>query len=353
MILDKSAFDAACQPGIRAALAASNLALRHAEQESFNLALDEKGDFLPGVSERRDCPLCAAPHESGAPVLRAHGMQLLRCSACRLVYSREVIRQAQDHQRYRADAPATAAFVALKENPVYRKLETTKAGYVIGQLSGFSETGKLLDIGASTGVVLEVARNMGWNAHGVEINAEAARQCQSQNLKVVCDAFPCAFPAEWNIEGKSGAEGFQAVVMLDILEHTALPRSFLSAVYRCLKPGGWLAVQVPNFRSLLLTIEGSRNNNICHGHWNYFESATLVDLLGREGFETRFLETYISELDKTLAYPRDCVAAAWEKLLGTPLDNPPPPPPQKLDANRLHREMLGYKLFGIFRKIPI
>jgi hypothetical protein len=30
-----------------------------------------------------------------------------------------------------------------------------------------------------------------------------------------------------------------------------------------------------------------------------------------------------------------------------------PPSPKKLDANRLHREMLGYKLFGIFREIPI
>jgi hypothetical protein len=137
-------------------------------------------------------------------------------------------------------------------------------------------------------------------------------------------------------------------VLLDVLEHIAEPHLFLTAVRQYLAPGGWLAVQVPNFRSLLLTIEGSHNNNICHGHWSYFESATLVELLGRNGFETRFLETYISELDRILAYPDAAIAAAWKTLLGVS-----PEQPRSLNANQLHTDMLGYKLFGLFRKLPV
>jgi hypothetical protein len=111
---------------------------------------------------------------------------------------------------------------------------------------------------------------------------DAARLCQSQNLKVVCAHSPARFPP------------------------------------------------------------------ICQGHWNYFESATLTALLGRQGFEARFLETYISELDRVLAYPDTMISTAWKTLLGTSLEEP-----RRLDTERLHREMLGYKLFGLFRKIPV
>ena len=57
-------------------------------------------------------------------------------------------------------------------------------------------------------------------------------------------------------------------------------------------------------------------------------------------------QTYISELDRVLAYPDAIIEAAWHNLSDSPLNAP-----RELTVERLHSEMLGYKLFGIFRKL--
>jgi 2-polyprenyl-3-methyl-5-hydroxy-6-metoxy-1,4-benzoquinol methylase len=341
MPIHKNDFDAASYPDIRATLAHDNQAMRHEEKEMVGKLLDERGDFLPEVSLQRDCPLCGASHEQGKPLLRAHGMQLLRCPDCGLVYSREIFRPEFERQYYGDNV--SGIWISRVNNPVYARLAETKSRYIIERLTCLSDVGNLLDIGCSTGTLLKAAQEAGWMAYGVEPNPLAARQGQQENLKVICAHFPCTLPTE--ISGNAG--GLQAVVLLDVLEHIADPNTFLGVIYQALKPGGWLVVQVPNFRSLLWRIEGARNHNVCHGHWSYFESATLVALLSRNGFEMRFLETYITELDKILTYPDATIAAAWEKLLGTPLVQP-----RQLDAECLHVELLGYKLFGLFRKVP-
>jgi len=337
LILDKNLFDAALQPGVRTALAPSNQQLRQAENETFGRLLDAQGNFLPGACLQRDCPLCKTAHESATFLMRAYGMHLVRCPSCRLVYSREVINQEFERQRYQ-ESNASEANLALKENPAYAGLERQKASYVIGRLSAYAGSGKLLDIGSSSGALLRAGEMSGWQACGIEINAPAADLSKKNGLDVACGQYPYAMPSNWR--------EFDAIAALDVLEHIPDPLSFLASVRDHLKPNGWLVVQVPNFSSLLLTIEGTRNNNICHGHWSYFDRYTLGTLMQESGFEIHFLETYISELDRVLAYPDAIIEAAWHNLSDSPLNAP-----RELTVERLHSEMLGYKLFGIFRKL--
>ena len=335
--MDKNSFDAALKPGFRAALAPSNTALRQAEHEAFSSLLDEQGQFLPGASFVRDCPRCQAPSASASLLLQAHGMHLLRCARCRLVYSRDVINSNFDRQRYQA-SQASDANLALKIDPHYAALEQEKARYVVQRLDSMVKRGKLLDIGSSTGALLRAAKAAGWIAHGVEINPAAVAYCQQQGLDAICGEYPCLLPSGWT--------NYDAVLMLDVLEHLPDPLAFLARLAQDMRPGAWLVVQVPNFRSLLITMEGSRNNNICHGHWSYFEAETLTDMMQAAGFEMHFLETYISELDRVKAYPDAKIAAAWQQLTHQRLADP-----QALTVDDVHQAMLGYKLFGLFQKV--
>jgi 2-polyprenyl-3-methyl-5-hydroxy-6-metoxy-1,4-benzoquinol methylase len=337
MALDKNSFDAALQNGVRTALAASNNALRQAERTTFNKLLDADGNFLPGASFVRDCPQCGTAHGSAAPILRAHGMQLLRCKTCSLVYSREVIDPDFDRQRYEGGTAANAN-VALKQNSAYAALERAKAHYVAGRLSQFAGSGSVLDIGSSNGTFLAEAALAGWSAYGIEINAAAVALCTDQGQNVVCGEYPAALPSNW--------APFDAIAIMDVLEHVTDPLGFLASLRNHLTDDGWLLVQVPNFSSLLLTIEGGANSNFCHGHWSYFEPETLPALLKKAGFEMHFFETYITELDRALAYPDAKIAAAWHGLTQQTLDNP-----QALTVDRLHDHLLGYKLFGLFQKV--
>lgn len=334
--LDKNRFDAALQHGTRSALAPANSALRRAEHDIFRMMLDDAGEFLPNVSYQRDCPLCNTPRQSATLALKAHGMHLLRCAGCKLVYSQEVITPEHERRRYQGSIASVSHF-ALKQDNAYAGLEREKARYVAGRLSSFAASGRLLDIGSSNGALLNAARDAGWTPHGIEINPAAADFCQARGDAVVCGEYPHALPADWN--------QFDAISVLDVLEHIAEPLDFLASLAQHLAPNGWLVVQVPNFNSLLIQIEGGDNSNIAHGHWSYFTPATLTATLDRAGFSQVFLETYISELDRILAYSPEQISSTYTALTGTTLDNP-----LELNTETLHNAMLGYKLFGIFRK---
>lgn len=336
MHLNKNQFDAALQAGIREAIAPTNSQLRAAESVAFARLLDKEGDFLPGASFTRDCPLCNHQSTKAEPLIRAHGMQLVRCQHCSMVYSREILDPRYERQRYHT-SEASDANLALKMNPAYAALEASKAAYVLGRLSQHTDGGRLLDIGSSSGTLLRIAKAADWDVYGVELCTNAANQSKLTGLNVICGEYPDDMPADW--------PNFEAITALDVLEHIPNPLVFLAAIRSHLSADGWLAIQVPNFESLLLTIEGAGNNNICHGHWSYFNAHALRNTLEKAGFKTIFLETYISELDRIQAYPEGIIMKAWQALSRTPLDSP-----KNLTVERLHHEMMGYKLFGLFQK---
>ena len=74
------------------------------------------------------------------------------------------------------------------------------------------------------------------------------------------------------------------MAVLDVLEHFAEPLRFLTELRTHLSPGGRLLVQVPNWDSLLVRLEGDRSSVVAPGHWSYFTPRTLPALLARSGF---------------------------------------------------------------------
>ena len=103
-------------------------------------------------------------------------------------------------------------------------------------------------------------------------------------------------------------------------------------------------MQVPNFNSLLIRIEGVRNNNICHGHWSYFTSETLIKAANKVGLEVLSSETLISELYCIRAYPAKQVIDAARFLTGKDVEL------AEIDHRWVHEHLLGYKIFGVFAR---
>ncbi|WP_131829639.1 class I SAM-dependent methyltransferase, partial [Teichococcus deserti] len=159
-----------------------------------------------------------------------------------------------------------------------------------------------------------------------------AARARARHPGVRCGFFPGDAP-----EGP-----FALVTLFDVLEHIERPLDFLAAIRDTLRPGGILALQVPNFDSPLVQVEGAGSTVVTPGHWSYFDPASLTRLLQRAGFQTMALQSYISELDRLLAYPPEAVRAA----LG-------PWAPEDLSTLRpadLFWRQLGFKLFGLFRR---
>jgi len=152
------------------------------------------------------------------------------------------------------------------------------------------------------------------------------------------------FPADL----PTAPQRFDAITLLDVLEHFVDPVGFLGLVRRHLAPQGRLFVQVPNWDSLLVRLEGCASSVICTGHWSYFTPATLPAVLARAGFRRLHLETVVSEIDRIACFPAAERDAALARLRPEAAGMAWPDEAGPRSAARLHELGLGYKLIGVF-----
>ena len=333
--LTRNDFDAALVPGFREATRVSYKELVSNAASDMSSVLDANGRFLPAVESVRDCPLCGAPSAEATLRYDKLGMRIVDCPRCKLVYSANVLEAGYDHQRYQT-AKSQVSFEALKRNAAYTSIERIKSRYIVQRLGDVRHAalGKFLDVGPGAGRLLDAARDAGWATHGLELSPEFARICREAGHHIVQGLFP---------DDLSPGERFDAISMLDVLEHLHQPLEAIAAARESLAPGGVLVIQVPNVESLLIAVEGEASLNFCHGHWNHFSPSTLTRLAAAAGLAPLGVETIISEIDRIQALPAERVAKVARSISGTE-------PPAGYDAEWLHAHGMGYKVLGFFTR---
>lgn len=96
---------------------------------------------------------------------------------------------------------------------------------------------KLLDVGASGGNFMRLARERGFLAEGVELNPRTAKAAQEAGFTVFIGPLEQArFPENF----------FDVVHAGDVIEHVPDPRAFVKECKRVLKPEGLFVVTTPN-----------------------------------------------------------------------------------------------------------
>ncbi len=144
--------------------------------------------------------------------------------------------------------------------------------------------GRLLEVGASYGHSLALARERGWDALGVELSPAASAHARTQFGLTV---FNCDL-ADAPLENAS----FDAVVMWHVLEHVRNPREQLLRLAALLKPGGVLGLRVPNIASFGARAGGQWWPWMCPpAHLWFFSAATLPRLVDACGFEVMEVAT--------------------------------------------------------------
>lgn len=137
--------------------------------------------------------------------------------------------------------------------------------------------GILFDVGAATGIFLNLARQRGWEVDGIETSAWAVQLAKEKyDLRLREGSFEKA-------ELKKNS--YAAVVMIDFVEHTPLPFQALVKAHEILSAEGILILVTPNIKSLAAKIAGSRWWHFRAGHLAFFNSKSLEILLKRSGFQ--------------------------------------------------------------------
>lgn len=98
-------------------------------------------------------------------------------------------------------------------------------------------SGKLLDVGCSTGKLIFHLRKLGWDVAGCDLNEGALKVAQANGLDVYRGTLDTNYYAP---------ESFDVINMGDVLEHVCSPNEFLNAAYRILRPNGILVIRTPN-----------------------------------------------------------------------------------------------------------
>ncbi|MEE8425406.1 MAG: class I SAM-dependent methyltransferase [Elusimicrobiota bacterium] len=143
--------------------------------------------------------------------------------------------------------------------------------------------GSLLEIGCSTGFFLNAARTT-YEVVGVEPSRWAAR-CARKRLGL-------EIAAPTMEEARFPAAHFDAVALIDVIEHVADPSALISEISRVLKPKGVLYLVTPDIGSFSARLLRGKWWGLRPAHLFYFSRRTLRAMLEKAGFEVVSMRSY-------------------------------------------------------------
>ena len=138
------------------------------------------------------------------------------------------------------------------------------------------EKGALFDVGAATGILLDLARRRGWEPAGIEPSSWAVKSAADKHgLGLI----------EGTLESASLPEGrYAAVTMVDFIEHTPLPFEAVRKARSILRPAGILVLVTPDIHSRAARLAGRRWWHLRPAHLAFFSRRSIDALLRRAGF---------------------------------------------------------------------
>ena len=194
---------------------------------------------------------------------------------------------------------------------IYQRAKKINLDRKLGLVKRFcGQEGVLMDIGAGTGDFVKHAQERGWEAYGVEPNEAARGRAHNKGV-----------PVYSRITVQQEAI-YDAITLWHVLEHLPDLDEEIKTMSDRLKPGGWLIVAVPNYKSL--DAKYYKSNWAAYDvprHLWHFSRGSIKRLFEQKGYELRAVKPlwldafYISWLSET--YRKNRLAPLSGALMGT------------------------------------
>lgn len=199
---------------------------------------------------------------------------LRRCTSCGLLFNSPRLDDTELAQLYgrnyyffnRPDAAEIARVV-----PMYQRS--------VALVSDEVRDKTMLDVGCGRGYFPALLKNLGWDAHGLELSAEAA--------KYATEKFGLQHVFNGTIEQYASSERartFPLVTAIDVIEHVPSPQSFVESLSKVVAPNGLLIIDTPNAAAHNIKIDGPNWHGFNPFHIFLFTIPNLRTLLAAHGF---------------------------------------------------------------------
>lgn len=226
--------------------------------------------LTPVLSEKNNFPKGVHPE---IQIFDNAWINLLKCHTCSFSFTEQI--------------PVSPTFFSNRyDNPWYNPEEETDSSRkseilekIFSTLKSYNlSSGYLLDVGSFSGKLLKEAKNAGFTPEGVEINPKMAKFANEKlGFNVICSEFQ---------KLKLEKNKYQAITIIDVLEHLVEPRIVLLNLAHGLAPGGILVIKVPNYpmqrlKQKIINLLGiSKEGIFAHfGHINHFTITSMEKIL--------------------------------------------------------------------------
>lgn len=224
------------------------------------------------------CEVCSSSNSK--PMFDKLDHHFVRCVDCGL---ERIVPQPSDETLAKIYGAHYYDAWGLHENEqTVAQLKRRTFKYVLGKVGAAVPGSKLLDCGAATGFLLEVAKDLGYDVYGLELSEFGANAIAEKfgNDHVFRGELPsCRFP-------DAGPGDFGVVTMCDFIEHVRDPRHTLELARTLLGTGGTLAITTPDAGSPSRRLLGDGWTHYKIEHLFYFNKRNIERLLKQVGFSS-------------------------------------------------------------------
>ena len=177
-----------------------------------------------------------------------------------------------------SDLSGVLDFYVDMEDEQYEETRESRALQELGILQHIPQGaryGRLLDIGAGSGILVEQAQKMGFEAEGVEPSIKLQAHAEKLGLNVHRGVLPHP-----DVRGL-----FDVITIVDVIEHVPDPVGLLRQARMLLAPKGVLLVATPDRRSLAARLMGWKWWHYRIAHIGYFDPASFTEAISRAGLD--------------------------------------------------------------------
>ena len=265
-------------------------------------------DWTAFPRERVNCLLCGSVES--VHLSTRNSWPVVRCTVCGLTYL--------------AERPVESALEQVYSREYYEGGEVGYGGYVenfhryestfrrifdrrLRDLEPFSGSRRLLDVGCAHGFLMDHFRQAGWDVRGVEASPLSSGYARDElKLDVHTGSLESA--------GFSDCS-FDAVLLLDVLEHLHRPFDVLSEIGRILVPDGILLVQCPwelyHWEEIIEALlhgmkPGTIEPDAVPAHLYFFQPGTLDAFIEKGGYSIIRRQSGNYGEIRRLVFPPDC-----------------------------------------------
>ena len=184
-------------------------------------------------------------------------------------------------------------------------------------LEQYASGKRVLDVGCGTGEFVSFLAEAGFDTAGIEPAAAAVEMAQAAGLSVS--------QATLEEYAQDSTLTFDAITLLDVLEHVPDPVQALRAAEKLLAPGGCICVWVPNdFNVLQMAAQQKMGRSpwwvAIPDHINYFNNASLSKLFDQLNFEVIYtqgdfpMELFLLMGDEYIGEPTLGKQCHWKRV---------------------------------------